>query len=231
MAELVPGDRGEKRLAGERPKDDGLGRGHGCRPRHVQDQRELPEDVVGAELAEDLAVAADGRVSLLDHVDEVAGVALPDDLVARPGATLAQRRRQPPQRRVRQRREDGRPPEKLELRHVDLGLVVDPPQAPARERREPDEEASRHDQRTPCAEQVDREWREQRAGAHGRDHDELEQAEDASDHALVCVLLHDREPRDVEKAVRKARQREAQDGHPRLGPGGEQDERQSPPGE
>ena len=114
---------------------------------------------------------------------------------------------------------------------MDLGLVVDPPQAPARERREPDEKASRRDQCTPCAEQVDRDRREQRAGAHGRDHDELEQAEDASDHPLVCVLLHDREPRDVEKAVRKARQREAQDGDPRLGPGGEHDERQSPPGE
>ena len=61
VAELVPGDRGHERLPAERLEHELPSSGHRRRPPAVEDQRELAEDVGGAELTEHLAVAADRR--------------------------------------------------------------------------------------------------------------------------------------------------------------------------
>ncbi len=100
-----------------------------------------------------------------------------------------------------------------------------------RDRREDREEPAGGDQRAARAERLDRERREERPDPHGRDHDELEEPEDAADHALVHVLLHAREPRDVEEAVREPRQRQAQQGHRTFGPDPDQHERETPAGQ
>jgi hypothetical protein len=79
---------------------------HARSPRHVLQQRDLAEEVAGAELARRRPVHGHPEPSRFDHVEEVAWVALADHLF--PGGDLdrLQLRGEPLDSRSRQRRED-----------------------------------------------------------------------------------------------------------------------------
>ena len=179
------------------------------------------KDVVGAELAERLTVTADGCPPRLDHVDEVTLLSLPWTIVRHVRAAVAQRRSKPPQPRVRERSKDGRPPEELEA----YDAKIRPRRRSSEAAGWPTPRAQRSRPRRPAPRGAST------SIASGASSEPIPTAaittssnrpENAADHALVGVLLHDREPRDAEQAVREARERETHDGEPRAratGPG------------
>src|SRR6188472_3123876 len=166
LTQLVSRHRGEERLAGQRPQDDRRCRGDRRRSGHVEDERELAEDVVGTELTEHLPILVYTHAALGDHVDEVTGVPLAHELLARAGTSLSEGGRETTQPGIGQRREDGRAREQLELGHANLHAVVDPPERAVCQCGKDGEEPAGGDQRSARPEDVECERSKERAGGH-----------------------------------------------------------------